>query len=204
MADIPTAAQTAAKAPVNVDLMQGLRENLGATIGTILPFHTYDSLISIPTFFMICDGGVISEANYNSLHGAGKWTEDVGTTVLDGKYTPDFTDRYAVGTADTTEDGTGAIATTGNSSHQTDIGHNHQWFNRTGTTSTSYIYDSGGSQTAVTSEAIGIGGASVAAVVGAGTGITGLAKDGYTASGGSATQDVQPDSIEVIYIIKVV
>jgi len=129
------------------------------TIGDIKPHHSYNGAAPIDQGWFPCDGTIISEASYNSLHGAGSWATYVITSALDGKYAPDATSGYLVGVTSTTKDGSIAITNVGNSSNQINVSHSHtvnshthstpshrhQWYNSTGSFSDDQSYNSSGS-----------------------------------------------------------
>lgn len=104
--------------------------------GMIMPVHDFNGAVTPGQGWMKCDGTIINETNYNAIHGAGSWATYVGATALDGKHTPNFVDRYPIGVANTTQDGSSAITETGVSgssftiaNHQhTVAGHQHTWY----------------------------------------------------------------------------
>jgi len=87
--------------------------------------HSYNSLISIEQGWMIANGSVCNEANYNALHGAGSWDTYIITSPLDGLYLPSLIGKYPVGTQDTTQDGSTGISSVGNVEHQVNLSHRH-------------------------------------------------------------------------------
>lgn len=99
----------------------------GWVAGDIKMHHTYNGTVTCGQGWMLADGRVINEANYDAETGrsAGDWDTYVGTSPLDGKYLPNMTDKYPVGKAATAQAGTIAITTVGNSSNQVNLQHNH-------------------------------------------------------------------------------
>lgn len=94
--------------------------------GAIQLFHTYNGLLSLPRGWMICNGDVVNETNYEAIHGASSYTEDgVASSLLLTKNLPDMTNLFAVGSATTTQDGSSAITTVGNTDNEVDINHSH-------------------------------------------------------------------------------
>jgi microcystin-dependent protein len=174
-------------------------------LGEIKAFHSFNGAISLPRGWMLCDGSVINSTNYDALHGSGTYTSDgVSSLALAGKYTPNLVNKYMVGASSTTQSGASAITSVGNTSHQVNLqhshSHNHIW----------YKWSSNGS----------------ASTDGAGNALTSSASKLYTAihanadstdqlrndnaytstdatNAGSATQSIQPESIAVMYIIRV-
>lgn len=144
-------------------------------VGDIKAHHSYNGRVNVGHGWMLCDGRQITEANYNTEHGAGTWATYIGSSTLSSLYLPDFTDNYQVGTNSTTEGGTAAIAEVGNASHQINIAHthtgpshthtvsahthsggshNHQWYNYVSSGTTSQSYNSGGSGVTITNGAL--------------------------------------------------
>lgn len=189
-------------------------------IGSITMFHTFNGAVSIPRGWMKCDGNTINSTNYDSLHTSGAYSDDgVGSGSLAGKKTPNLVSRYPVGVSSTTQDGSGTITAVGNTSHQVNLqhshtvdAHNHQWYNGNAFNQSDTSYDSSGNSLALSSGTSVKNSSYQFIDVSVGTGATEqLPNDLYTANdspgtnnGLSTTQSVQPESIEVIFIIKVV
>ncbi len=190
--------------------------------GMIIPFHSYNNAISYPQGWYPCNGSVINESNYNSVHGAGSWATYIGSSDLDGKYAPDFDGNYPVGALTTPATGAGAIPTVGNTSHQINIAHTHTapahqhiWYIASGSATTAdQSYQSGGATTNISqfAKTSGTGiqyhggsGNSIDAATGSGDDLyTQQISGGNTSSSLSSTQSVQPESVEVQYLIRIV
>lgn len=93
--------------------------------GDIKMHHTYNGAVSCGQGWMLMDGDIINETNYDAEHSAGDWDIYVITSPLDGKYTPNMTNRYPVGKATTAQTGSIAITAVGNASSQINIAHDH-------------------------------------------------------------------------------
>lgn len=52
--------------------------------GDVLPWYDYAGAVAIPQGFVLCDSSIINEANYDAQHSAGDWDKYIGTSVLDG------------------------------------------------------------------------------------------------------------------------
>lgn len=197
--------------------------------GEVKMFHTFNGILSVPRGWMILNGDLVDQTNYDALHGAGSYSTDgVGSSALVNLNLPDMTgNAYATGVAATTADGSIAIPTKGANtinlqhSHTVDS-HNHQWHEDGSNINESY--DSGGNLLALNSSltstansgGIAFGDASAANVldsVGGSPTISGgnLDDDFFTSNATpgtdnqlSATQDNQPLSVEFIYIMKVI
>lgn len=92
--------------------------------GDIKQHHTYNGIASPGHGWMKCNGRLINQANYDLEHGEGSWATYVGSSILDGKFLPDMTNRYAVG-GDTTQVGNVAITSVGNPGNTKNLGHTH-------------------------------------------------------------------------------
>ena len=159
-------------------------------IGMLIPFHSYGGALTPGQGWFKCDGSIINEANYNTLHGAGSWATYIGSSDLNGLYSPNFNDKYALGVADTTKDGSVAITSVGNANHQRAIAtHNHTAPSHSHNFSYSFYNDVGG------------GGFQGVRTI---TSPTSGASQSTMGSGGSHTVDVQPDSIEIEFWIRIV
>jgi len=167
--------------------------------GAVEMFHTFNSTVSVPRGWMICNGDEVNETNYEALHGAGTYTTDVvSTSPLLNKFLPDMADRYAVGALDTTQDAADAWSRVngdyfGNENHTIDISHTHTSTHNHSTTlgqSDEILCDTRGGTLPIWFSLDSI-----------------LDYDSETlttGSGGSTTLDVQPESVEFLFIVKVV
>lgn len=175
-------------------------------LGEIKSYHSYNGTIVIPRGWMQCNGDVINSTNYDFLHGAGSYVSDgIGDMLLAGKYTPNLTNRYLIGAATTTASGSSTIGTTGNASHQINLTHSHThshiWHN--------YFADNAPSRDGQAASLTGTTGSngSLGIVLGPKDSSTVLASTSSTDSNSttnlSSTQSIKPESIEVIYIIRV-
>lgn len=189
-------------------------------VGSVMMFHTLNQSITIPRGWMICNGDQITEANYDgaSHHNtAGAWDADgISNSDIVNKYLPNMVGKYPTGAATTTETGAGTIASVGNTSHQVNISHthsvshNHQWMTRNVGSDDTY-YDTDGNSTTVSATAsTSFDGfyhtTSSTAKVFPITQSAGYTQntDPGTSSGLSSTQSIQPRSIEVLYLMKVI
>lgn len=108
--------------------LQWLRAHIAAgywSLGDIKMHHSYNGLVGPGEGWMLCDGRVINEVNYDAEHGAGAWATYVGSSSLEGLVLPNMTGKYPVGAATTTQDGTTTITSVGNTSHTVNIEHTH-------------------------------------------------------------------------------
>lgn len=158
-------------------------------IGATMMFHTYNGTVSTPRGWMPLDGDVVNETNYEATHGAGTYTTDgiSGSTILN-KYLPNMNDKYAIGVAATTKDGASAITSVGNSGHSTSFAHTHTYAH------THSII--------LTSDELAQGFNTNANVLAAGTNTTTSTTPSTNSQLG--TVDHQPESIEVLFIMKVI
>jgi len=186
------------------------------TIGDIKAHHTYNATAPITQGWMLCDGTVINEANYNTEHSAGDWAKYIVSSALDGKNLPDLTGKYLVGAATTTQDGSSPLTFVGNASNQINIAHshtvnshNHQWYNDQDSTTNDQTFDvNGASIDLVNGGTKGGGGRSHIFFDG---GTTAFIGDSWTDnrvpgtnSQLSATQSIQPESLEVVYFMRII
>jgi len=199
-----------------------------AFVGEIKTFHTFNGTVAIPSGWMVLNGDVVDETNYDAIHGAGAYVADgVAGSVLAGKFLPNMINKYEVAVAATTQDGSGAISSVGNSSNTVNLqhshtggshthggaNHNHQWHERAGLNNPR-SYTSGGGLTEMTA----LGQASSGLLSSSSTntklvgnyytsnaaGTTGGGGTVSTTNGLSTSQSIQPESIEVIKIMKVI
>lgn len=194
--------------------------NNSALLGEIKQFHSFNGAIQIPRGWMQCNGNVINETNYDAIHGSGAFVADgIADLVLNGKYTPDLIDKYVVGASSTTQDGSSTISSVGNTDHEVNLSHshtvnshNHQWYDFTesgGSNDDMESYNSSGGK--VSLESVNTQSYSRTKGIPVGTSSdnvfdvdlhTSNSSPG-TSSSGSTTQSVQPESIQVMFIIRV-
>jgi hypothetical protein len=190
----------------------------GGLIGTVVSFHTFGGALSIPRGFMKMNGNVVNQANYDAIHGAGAYvTDGIAASALLTRNLPNAESRYLTGVATTTQDGTGVFSYAGNAGNQVSIAHthtipahNHQWYNYTNNADAN-AWDSTGSTETINTGVLDVDdGAGLVFSTGE-DGERILGEDLYTNnqtlttnSGGSTTQNIRPDSVEVIMLIKVI
>lgn len=200
---------------LGTDEVQWIKANIEKgywNAGDIKPHHTYNGVAPIGQGWYPCDGTIINETNYNAIHGADSWTNYIGTSIFDGKYSVNMIGKYLTGANSTTSDGSVTIPSTGNSGNQVGVSHlhsvnshNHQWLQQdNGEAGRSEIgiegfggayrlYDSGGNLVTppVSSSSVEM--------------------NAYTSNvsttsstSGSATQTIQPESLEVIFYMRLI
>lgn len=199
-------------------------------VGDIKAHHSYNGAAPVGQGWFKCDGSVINEANYNTLHGAGSWAIYVGSSVLDGKYSPDLMSKYLTFAATTTQTGSSAITSVGSSGNTVNLAHGHshahtvdahrhQWLNSNGTNNNDQTYDTAGDPivlpTVSKTTAFTITYMTPPVVTGAAT--VNTFGDSYTSSqlastststdattSLSTTQTIRPESIETIPYIRII
>lgn len=166
--------------------------------GSVQMFYTFNGAVNYPRGWMLLNGDVVNETNYDAIHGAGAYSTDgIASSRILGKNLPDMVDKYAVGVADTTKDGASSIASVGNANHITNFEHTHSTTHshsentnessfRPNSVSSSFDYEWWYAPNGATSKVI-----TDTETVESGT-------------GGTTTLDVQPESIATLYIIKVI
>jgi hypothetical protein len=178
--------------------------------GSVQMFHTFNGAVAIPRGWMRMDGSVVNTTNYEAIHGAGTAaTDGLSSSPLLAKNLPSMTNRYAVGSTTTTQDGSSAITAVGNSGNTVNLSHTHSMpFN--------FGFDNSGGLFL-----FGSGITFNQSIVGpvprnwqvTGTATTGSfnvrshngsTADATTNTSLSSSQSIQPDSIQLIYIIKVI
>lgn len=199
------------------------------TVGDVKYHHTYNGLCPIGEGWFICDGSTINSTNYDAQHSTGSWTTFIGSSPLQNLVSPNNLNRYMYGITATTDGGTSTISTIGNTGSVADISHqhtipshlhnhNHIWhLFTTGTTGANHgsatSYDSNGnSQQVHYGLTTGSGGLSIDPGINATvldiTSYTNksTASGGETTSsiGGNASQDIKPDSIGYIPLIRII
>lgn len=185
------------------------------SIGDVKAHHTFNGAAPIGQGWMLCDGRLVNEANYNTEHAAGNWATYIGSSALDGLNLPNMTDKYLVGSASTTQDGTSPLTFDGNVSNQIDNSHthglpthNHEWLVENATGSAQSSFDTGGNSQNLSAGSTKTGSA-IASVVAA-NGIP-VAGNSFTdnasptvGSSQSSTQSIQPESLKVLYFMRII
>ncbi len=173
------------------------------SVGDFKYHHSYNGTVDAGEGWMLCDGRTISQANYDTEHGSGHWATYVGSSLIDGKKLPNLTSKYLVGKASTTQDGSGTITPVGNTSHQVNLAHNQKVYSVVNSvTSSDTVYDSSGNPVTITQQAgkTGVGNYQLSATEQAFLPTTLMYGDSQL----SATQSVQPDSIEVQIYMRII
>lgn len=174
------------------------------SVGDFKLHHSYNGAIGPGEGWMLCDGRTINESNYDTEHGAGAWDTFVGSSVLDGKKLPDFSGRYIVGKATTTQDGSGDISATGVAGSTIDTRHVHNIYNYGGLNASDTTFDSAGGTLTCTAEAAKSSAGLTFLYSPTSTQASGASQTMYTDSGGDAAKDFRPDSIEVQVYMRII
>jgi hypothetical protein len=180
--------------------------------GSIIMHHDYSGLAPVPRGWMICDGSVIGQPAYDSIHGDGAWERDgLDESNLLGKLTPDLRDRYAVGASVLNWPGVEAVPFQGNQDHRIDLSHSHtvdvhshRWLRQDSRGYGKDSYNSSGNLVDMSNGQPNTGKRIV--INTAQEGLTGTyytdRQSPGTDSQLSANQSIQPESVQVFYIIK--
>lgn len=217
-------SQTAARAPVNVSLMDELRRRSNSMYqpGDLKMHHSFNGAVLAGAGWFKCNGTLINAANYNSQRGSPTaWADEIGTSLLDGKYSPNLVGKYPVGVSSTTQTGASAITAVGLAGYTINLSHVHimathlhQWLkvhlNYFSTNDRQETYNVSGTAIAIptTTTDVPIGDRIAKGVPPLDNAMIG---DCYTntatptmGSQLSSVQNVQPPSIEVEYYIMIV
>lgn len=92
-------------------------------LGDVFHFHDFAGNVTIPQGWMLCNGAIINEANYDSQHSTGDWDNYVVSSVLNGLYLPNMDLAYVKGKTGTLQAGSAPITTVGQSTR--DFSHDH-------------------------------------------------------------------------------
>lgn len=183
-------------------------------VGQVIMFHDFNGTVSPGQGWMKCNGDVINETNYDAIHGAGSWDTYVVSSSLDGKHTPDMNSRYPVGVTNTTQTGSSAITSVGNTGHQVALpnhthstpSHNHQWYNNDA--ATARTYDTNGDLINIPGSSSGAPTSSIRIGADAGSEMDGNAwtadSSGTTGNPSAATISHQPESIQFEFWIRII
>lgn len=177
------------------------------SLGDIKEHHSYNGAAPIGEGWMLCDGRQITQANYDSEHGSGHWNSYVVSSPLLNKYLPNLISRYTVGASSTTQSGASAITAVGNSGNVATIpAHNHVWYKSLGSAALDNTFNASGSQVGITpvSKNVTSGLNGIVVLDGASSIDSFLGFDAYTAFGGASTPNIQPDSIQVQFYMRVI
>lgn len=179
--------------------------------GQILPFHSYNGALTPGHGWMKCDNRIVNEANYNTEHGAGSWATYIVSSLLDGKYLPQLTGSvYLVGESTTTQTGAAPITSVGNSSNQADLSHTHshthKWYESNAANSVDGVFDAAGSGLAIPTAAAKTnnGGHLAVSTLNSDSPLGDSYVETDATSGGGAAVNIQPESIEVIYYMRII
>lgn len=173
-------------------------------IGSIGMHHTFNGAAPVERGWMICNGNIINQTNYDAIHGSGKYVDDlVASSPLLGKNLPNMTNKFAVGTSATAQTGATPITSVGLAGHTLSVpSHNHQWYQNSGSAAiadATWLADGSGQNignvNTKTSAHIVTSLVSTDANMGA---------NAYTTKDNAISQSIQPESIEMIYKIKVI
>lgn len=181
--------------------------NLGHfKVGDVKIHHSFNGATPIGNGWMLCDGRQITQANYDTEHGAGTWATYVGSSPILNKYLPNQANRYAIGTGNTTQDGSAALTPVGLANHTQTVSldHYHQWLTTSGPTTTpDNSFDSSGNPLTVArgGAAKVPGGPAVTTGNGPLTGANHFTNISGAYSPGAV---LQPDSIEVQYYMRII
>lgn len=203
----PAGAPTDGAGSLGSSTLKWLRAFIGIgyfKCGDMKLHHSYNGLVGPGHGWMKCDGRMINEANYDAEHGAGAWDAYIGTCPIDGRYLPNFNDRFPIGAATIAEDGTSALPAVGNTGHSVSLQHNHKWHKASGSTSVSdQTHNSSGALMDYTNGATTKNGSIFSLAAMSNFGPTPPPADLYTSNSLGATS-VKPDSIELQFYMRVI
>lgn len=193
------------------DLAQGY-------VGEVKLFYDYNGELSIPRGWMIENGDVVGQAAYDAIHGAGAYTADgIASSPVLGKNLPNMANKFVKGVAGTSQTGATAITSTGNAGHTVNLqhshAHNHQWYNHVPGELAAQAYNSAGSATNINNlttnntysaepriDADNLITTTTATVAT----MADLYTDNDATTALSATQSIEPETVEHVFIIKVI
>lgn len=205
--------------------------------GDVKIHHSFNGVATAGAGWMLCDGRQINQTTYDAEHGSGSWASDVGTAgSLLNKYLPDLISRYAVGVSATSQDGTSAITSVGNTAnssvftHTHTHQHNHSWHISGISASSDYIFSADGSgytsaASYYTTGAVTITGVQIDVSTGNRDRLGGFptpqtynlggvitlrehptsnVRQGATTGAADSAEDIQPDSIEFEFYMRII
>lgn len=158
--------------------------------GDFKVLYDYNATAPVGHGWMLCDGRQVTEAAYNTEHGAGTWATYIGTSPILNKYLPNMNEKFFKGSATTTQDGSLALTFTGNASNQINVAHTH------GANTTSTVAKDG-----VNSQGVNAGSTGWPPIK---TNIADHSHSLTPASSLSATQSVKPHSLNVKIYMRII
>lgn len=172
------------------------------SIGSMHMHHTYNGATPYGRKWMLCNGDIINQTNYDAQHGTGAYERDcVASSPIVGKYLPNMVNKYPVGAAATTQTGSSAIGPVGLESHWLVQGaHSHKWYDARTAGLDDLTWNNVYSPVAITPNAKSD---SVKHIAYSNTESYGI-DDSYTDTAGGISQSIQPESIQVVYIMRVI
>jgi hypothetical protein len=189
--------------------------------GVVQMFHTFNNTVALPRGWMKLNGDIVNQTNYDAIHGVGAYAADgVAASSLNGVNLPNIINKYAVGVSNTTQDGSSAITSVGNSGNTINLQHDHGSINSrkwhefgSASPNNGYSFNSDNfANLSVFGSHVSTSGSDTGLLVGTGSasslsGVSGVYNDDAGVempNDLSTSQSIQPESIELIYIIKVV
>lgn len=176
--------------------------------GSVMQFHTFNGATAVPRGWMILNGNVVSEANYNAIHGAGTYAADgVASSPLLAKNLPNMVNRYATGVLVTGQNGSAPISAVGVQNNVLNLQHDHDAENQYAHIDTepsgSFYVEEPTSPPGLSWNADFLITTTSRAASGS-LRTNGAVVSGDTDNALSVAQTIRPDSIEFIFIIKVI
>jgi len=185
--------------------------------GQILPMHTYNGVATPGHGWMLCDGRIINETNYDAEFSSTDWDTYIISSILDGKYLPNLTgNKYLSGKSATAQTGASPITEVGLASNQQSVpnhthtinAHKHKWYEANDVNTTDQSWDTGGSLTNITQNSKAALKLGIEAHGGSSNSPQDLwtenTSTGPTGSDGAETFSIQPRSVEVVYYMRII
>jgi hypothetical protein len=172
--------------------------------GDVKLHHTYNGIVTVGQGWMLCNGNIVNETNYNAIHGAGSWATHIGTSPLEGKHLPAMANKYMTGSNTTTQTGSVALTYVGNAGNTIDLQHLHDSgdyaarFND----SANALWDIRTGMSSWTADKVfTITGASSTSVGGQTTGVDVAGESGNALS---SSQSIRPESLAIQYWMRII
>lgn len=186
--------------------------------GDIKCHHTYNGLLTVGQGWMLMDGRIVNSTNYDAEHSSGDFATFIVSTLLDGKRLPNLNAKYITGAASTTQDGSVAITSVGNTSNVINLIHTHtqnsqRWY-EPNAAATHELRDSTGATVllsipGITDAGHGIGTGRCSSFAsgitnGGCISISAFEEHIDTANGLSASENIRPESIEFTCYMRII